>query len=475
MRKSKLMLNLIALLAISFVTSTVRADDFKMSGQSNFWEIGIYGGMLFPHDKHEFYEVDYPASGRLSYLKDIAPDFGLRIAYMPLSFLGLEIEGGLMPTKVDDTSKATLLYHARGHLIGQLPYRFTPFLVVGGGLFGSKSDDPNMGNDLDTEFHYGVGFKWYAHENLSLRLDGRHILAPRIEPGGIISHFEALLGISYVFGLKTIPKDTDGDGVIDLKDKCPNEAGKRDDGCPWGDSDGDGITDDKDKCPNEKGIEKYQGCPIPDADSDGINDANDKCPNEKGVKEYQGCPVPDTDGDGIADDKDKCPKVKGEEKYQGCPPPDKDGDGIIDENDKCPEKPETKNGYQDDDGCPDKLPKIIKRFTGAIKGIYFASGKAKIRTKSYPILNKAVKVLSEYKALKLEIRGHTDNRGKHDFNVELSRKRAEAVRDYLIGKGIAGDRLTSKGLGPDEPVADNKTRKGRAKNRRIEFKLIVKE
>lgn len=138
-----------------------------------------------------------------------------------------------------------------------------------------------------------------------------------------------------------------------------------------------------------------------------------------------------------------------------------------------PEKPETKNGYQDRDGCPDEVPKMVKRFTGAIKGITFATGKAKIRRRSFRTLDKAVKVLTDYTEVKLTIRGHTDIRGKRAFNVDLSRRRAESVKAYLVKQGILTDRLATEGLGPDEPVADNKTRKGRAQNRRIEFKLQV--
>ncbi len=280
------------------------------------------------------------------------------------------------------------------------------------------------------------------------------------------------MGISYVFGLKTKPKDSDGDGVTDDKDKCPTDVGlAKYEGCPPPDSDNDGLNDEDDKCPKVAGPKEYQGCPPSDSDGDGVTDDKDKCPKVKGEAKWKGCPPPDSDGDGVIDPNDKCPKVKGEAKWKGCPPPDQDGDGIIDPDDKCPTKPETKNGYQDEDGCPDTLPKKIKRFTGAIKGIYFATGRAKIRRRSFRLLDRAVKVLKEFKALKLEISGHSDNRGKHAFNIDLSQKRAQAVVDYMVKKGVAAERLIAKGMGPDAPIASNKTRKGRAKNRRIEFKI----
>jgi outer membrane protein OmpA-like peptidoglycan-associated protein len=461
------------LVTLTLLAQTARADELDMKKQSNFWEIGAYGGMLFPPNAHEFYENDWPPLGTRR-LKSVAPDFGLRVAYMPWSFLGVEVEGGLMPTSTEGGA-STMLYTVRGHLLAQYPARFAPFIVVGGGMFGSSSDEEAMGSDIDSAFHWGLGLKWYAHPKLLLRLDGRHIVAPRIAPGGITSHFEVLLGISYVIGLETKPKDGDGDGVTDDKDKCPTEVGlAKYDGCPPPDSDNDGLNDEDDKCPKVAGTKAYNGCPTPDTDGDGVADDKDKCPKVKGETKWNGCPPPDSDGDGVIDPKDKCPKVKGEAKWNGCPPPDRDKDGIIDPNDKCPDQPETKNGYQDADGCPDKLPKKIKRFTGAIKGIYFATGRAKIRRRSFRLLDKAVKVLTQYKTLRLEITGHTDSRGKAALNQELSRKRAQAVKDYMVKKGVAGERLIAQGKGSDAPIASNKTRRGRAKNRRIEFKVIIK-
>lgn len=125
----------------------------------------------------------------------------------------------------------------------------------------------------------------------------------------------------------------------------------------------------------------------------------------------------------------------------GCPP-DQDSDGILDDKDKCPAKPETRNGFQDGDGCPAELPKAIKRFTGAVKGINFASGKDVIRKASHKVLDRAAAVLGQYKGLMLQIAGHTDNRGKRAYNLDLSRRRAEAVMKYLVSKGIGSDRLT---------------------------------
>jgi hypothetical protein len=140
-----------------------------------------------------------------------------------------------------------------------------------------------------------------------------------------------------LFG-KKVPADSDGDGVSDPNDKCPNVFGyARYEGCPIPDTDGDGINDEEDKCPGQAGTAKYNGCPIPDSDGDGINDELDKCPNQAGTAKYNGCPVPDSDGDGINDELDKCPNQAGPANRDGCPVTDRDNDGINDDVDKCPD------------------------------------------------------------------------------------------------------------------------------------------
>ncbi len=237
---------------------------------------------------------------------------------------------------------------------------------------------------------------------------------------------------------------------------------------PEKDTDGDGIVDSKDKCPDVAGVAKYDGCPVPDTDGDGINDDNDKCPTVKGVAKYQGCPVPDTDKDGINDDEDKCPTVAGVARYQGCPVPDKDNDGINDEEDKCPDVP----GVKENNGCPAIKEAVAKKVAASAKNIFFATGSAKLLAKSFKSLNDVAAILKEDAALKLDIEGHTDNTGSDKINVPLSHNRAKAVFDYLTTKGgIDASRLTSEGFGSAKPVADNKTAKGRGLNRRVEMKL----
>jgi outer membrane protein OmpA-like peptidoglycan-associated protein len=262
--------------------------------------------------------------------------------------------------------------------------------------------------------------------------------------------------------------DTDGDGIPDTEDKCPTVPGlAKYQGCPIPDTDGDGINDEEDKCPTVPGVAKYQGCPIPDTDGDGINDEEDKCPTVPGVARYQGCPIPDTDGDGINDEEDKCPTVKGLARYQGCPIPDTDGDGVNDEEDKCP----TVAGPASNFGCPVIEKKIIEKVNLAAKNIFFATGSAKLLSKSFGPLNTVVKILKDNPTFNADIEGHTDIRGKAEMNRILSQNRANSVMAYLKSKGIDEKRLTAKGYGPDKPIASNKTAAGMAKNRRVEIHL----
>ncbi len=251
-----------------------------------------------------------------------------------------------------------------------------------------------------------------------------------------------------------------------------------------GDRDHDGITDDIDKCPDEPedkdGFQDEDGCPDPDNDFDGIPDKDDKCPmdpeDKDGFEDEDGCPDLDNDGDGIPDKDDKCPNEAedkdGFEDEDGCPDPDNDKDGIADTKDKCPNEPETVNGYQDEDGCPDEVPAPVKKFMGPVQGINFATNQAKVLPSSFPVLDKAVKVMTDFPEVRFEISGHTDDRGTAEYNKDLSQWRAQAVKDYLVGKGIAAERMTALGFGRERPIADNKTTKGRSENRRTEFKLI---
>ncbi|MEM9456932.1 MAG: OmpA family protein [Myxococcota bacterium] len=422
--------------------------------ERNTYELGGFVGVMFPHPRLELYQVDrsLPDWGFRRF-RGQSPEFGLRGAYFPLRMLGLEGELGLLPARTETRDQA-LLWNLRGHVVAQLPWwSVTPFALAGVTALGVTSDRSVVGNDVDLGFHFGGGIKVFPTRRVAVRLDIRDTMTARRGVDRSVVHSpEILLGLSAVLGRSqpepiVAPADSDGDGLLDPNDRCPRISG---------------VVD-------------YEGCPIPDTDGDGLLDPEDRCVQTVGVPEYQGCPIPDTDGDGLLDPNDHCVETAGVTEYQGCPIPDTDSDGLLDPDDRCPADPETDNGYQDEDGCPDEIPLVIKQFTGIIEGIYFRSNSATIFRKSRPQLDHAVEVLSDFPALRIEISGHTDDRSYSAHNLDLSLRRAEAVKQYMVDAGIDASRIETRGAGETEPVADNATEKGRARNRRIEFELISRK
>ena len=229
------------------------------------------------------------------------------------------------------------------------------------------------------------------------------------------------------------------------------------------DRDGDGVLDVDDKCPDVFGLAAMMGCP--DRDGDGIADADDKCPDQAGLAKYQGCPVPDTDGDGVNDEMDKCPTVFGLARYQGCPIPDTDGDGVNDELDKCPSRP----GPASNQGCPEIAKEVVEKINFAAKNVFFATGSFKLLPKSFASLKGVADLMKADPSLNLNVDGHTDSQGSDELNQILSENRAASVKDYLISQGVEASRMKSTGYGEGTPVADNTTAAGRAKNRRTEM------
>jgi outer membrane protein OmpA-like peptidoglycan-associated protein len=256
--------------------------------------------------------------------------------------------------------------------------------------------------------------------------------------------------------------DDDGDGVRNGEDQCPLEAGAASAaGCP--DDDGDGIANAADRCPTLAGPASQGGCP--DSDQDGLTDEADECPRVAGPKENRGCPWPDGDGDGVPDRDDACPTVAGVAPT-GCPP-DADQDGVPDAQDKCP----TEAGPKEEDGCPPKPQVKLESDRLVIREkVFFDTGKATIQPRSFPLLESVAKVLQAHPEVEhVFIDGHTDARGPHAFNVQLSQARAESVKAWLVQAGVAEERLAPRGFGPDKPLADNRTEAGREQNRRVEF------
>jgi outer membrane protein OmpA-like peptidoglycan-associated protein len=231
------------------------------------------------------------------------------------------------------------------------------------------------------------------------------------------------------------------------------------------DRDNDGVVDSLDRCPDTPGLAALKGCP--DKDGDGIADIDDKCPDVAGLAKYQGCPIPDTDKDGINDEEDKCPNVPGVARYQGCPVPDTDKDGVNDEDDKCP----TEAGPASNFGCPVIDTVVVQKVNKAAHNIFFTTGSAKLLAKSYKSLKEVAQILKDNPSFNIDVNGYTDNVGTDENNQKLSESRANSVKQYLIGNGIDAGRITATGYGETNPIADNKTAAGRAKNRRVEMKL----
>ena len=276
-------------------------------------------------------------------------------------------------------------------------------------------------------------------------------------------YFTITLGLSFYLGA---PRDSDGDGIPDKYDGDPARPEDYD------------------------GFEDRDGIPDPDNDQDGIPDYSDQARNEPedfdDFKDKDGAPDPDNDGDGVLDINDKMPgtdatlaagiltmeDIDGFQDEDGVPDPDNDGDGILDVDDKCPNAPETVNGYQDEDGCPDTKPVLEVGQAMVLEGVNFASGSAELTVNSMKILDNVAEKIEKFPGVEVEIRGYTDNTGSYQGNVNISQRRADTVKEYLLRHGIASYRIITRGYGPENPIAPNNTREGRAKNRRIEFYRI---
>ncbi|MFD0993871.1 OmpA family protein [Tenacibaculum geojense] len=453
MKRLKLaMLAMVAFLAVN----TVNAQD-----ENNPWAVSFGVNTVDVRIPSEFgdYVKDYigtsewgdntlPSISRISAERYLSDGFTLQLAgsLNKVKTVVAKDDSDLLYWAIDANVKYDL-----NSLFGETGW-FDPFVYVGGGY-----------TDLDTfggegMLNAGVGFNTWFNDNLGLSFQtgGKKEFADKVR-----DHFQHSLGLVFRFG----GKDTDGDGVFDKNDACPEVPGLEEfNGCP--DADGDGIKDSDDACPNVAGKAELNGCP--DADNDGIADKDDACPNDAGTKAMNGCP--DSDGDGIADNKDKCPQEAGPAENNGCPWGDKDNDGVKDNVDKCPDVA----GVASNNGCPPE-PVITEEATAKLnefaRAIYFNSGRSSFRPGVSGKLDLIAEIMAQYPEANFNIEGHTDSSGAASTNLRLSDKRAAAVVDYLIKKGIPAARLSSKGFGEDYPIASNATRDGRAQNRRVEIKL----
>ncbi len=396
-----------------------------------------------------------------------------------------------------DTRMMQANIHFRVKLINSDEHKLVPYIFAGAGIADYsdyslktatdvKIDNPD-GNGTDVFIPYGLGLQFQLTEKFNLSFQETfgytdHDTRDGEERQNNESFLLHTIGFSFNFGGE---KDADKDGVKDSKDNCPNTpVGIKVDekGCPL-DKDGDLVYDYQDSCKEVKGSIALHGCP--DKDGDGIGDKEDKCPDEAGPVATNGCP--DKDGDGVVDNQDHCPDVKGSQVNNGCP--DRDEDGVADVDDSCPDQKGTElmHGCADTDGdgiadntdkCPDEKGLASNNGCPEIKAntqfgsLLFETARFNIKPSHYSTLNKVVKILKENPSYKLKIEGHTDNKGKDDINVSISQKRADAAMNYLSKKGIDSRRMEAKGFGNTQPIESNDTETGRAKNRRVELKVI---
>ncbi|MDI1353517.1 MAG: OmpA family protein [bacterium] len=465
------------------------------------WNIGFHGGLTqyYGDMGNSFYQTDqasYAFAG-LSVSRFLTN-------HMDATLFFSRGELGYIDHSAKSTTDSPNSFLIR-HNTGNIALRFyltksqaiiRPYLLVGAGLIWYESiyslQDEHFVFSLPT---VGAGLNIRMGPIVSLQLQESLLLTTADHIDGVIAGGDNDMelfhsaGITFNIGKQ---KDTDHDGVTDKKDKCENTpAGISVDltGCPL-DKDKDGIADYQDACPDVPGLAGLKGCP--DTDMDGITDKEDRCPTVFGPAEFKGCP--DSDKDGVADIDDKCPGTKSGYKVdvKGCTL-DNDKDGIVNEEDVCPDKagilafkgcPDTDgDGVADNDdrcptvvgpivnkGCPE-IPKVdIQKITLIAGKIYFETASAKLKLISNSSLDDLAEILTRNEAVSLTIEGHTDSDGEDAYNIELSQKRTESVRDYLIQKGISETRLTAIGYGETKPIADNATAAGKAKNRRVELK-----
>jgi len=294
----------------------------------------------------------------------------------------------------------------------------------------------NVANDSDVSFNAGLGTNFWISENFGLNLSATAKWAskhPDIKYN--TNHYQSSASLMYRF----TDMDYDNDGVKNKFDDCPNVRG----------------TSQNNGCPEEN----Y------DRDGDGVTDAIDNCPDVFGTD--LGCPkkLIDTDGDSVVDSEDQCPKIKGLPTNMGCPLPDSDNDGIVDAADACPNTP----GVESNNGCPFEALELVDLLS---EHIYFNLDGYDFTQDSNFTLMKIIEFVKQYPQTKFKLSGHTDNLGPQEYNMLLSQKRVNGVRDYLTENGVPTSNLIINWFGESKPIASNSTKLGRLQNRRVEITMI---
>jgi outer membrane protein OmpA-like peptidoglycan-associated protein len=408
-----------ALALIIAIPAAANTGDFVKEGSI---EVDLHFGGYFFLDAEETADFNDTFS------------YGAGVNFNFTSQFGAQFDFEMSPTEVNRRSMyqfhVNFIYHPITH------DWFVPFL--GAGPTFALNVPEGMDTDADPGANALIGVDLYPFEHIGFRAQARYVVRFATSDGENMAHdLLALFGMVVQFGgeeeVQIIDLDTDADGILDKNDVCPKVPGQASaKGCP--DQDGDTLADDTDRCPKVAGPVELKGCA--DQDGDTIVDIDDRCPKEAGPKEHKGCP--DVDGDKIANIDDRCPQIPGEAAYQGCPPP--------------------------------PPLEIVAKFSGRIDGIQFEYNKAIITKKSFEMLNAAAELLKKYPQVSVVVEGHTSAEGSAQYNITLSTDRAKAVVQYLIDQKINPDRLTWKGYGFEKPVVENaKSKRDKAKNRRIEF------
>jgi outer membrane protein OmpA-like peptidoglycan-associated protein len=453
-------------MALSLLSATTAAAQ-----QPGVVEVGAFG-------RWSHYDATYQADAN----KFIGG--GGRLGVFVLPQLAIEVDQYYTKFNVPTGSASHYPLHAR--LVYNLPLSDNSAILIGAGYV--RNFYRGVLNYEDNGYAGLLGLRLGLNNVVSIRLEGTADFMPNpaIQQAYATNinnwNYGAQAGLSVLIGNEKKVRDSDGDGVLDNIDACPNTPkGDAVDakGCSLPkDADNDGVLDNVDQCPNTPAGDKVdaKGCSLPkDGDKDGVMDDKDKCPNTPaGDKvDANGCSLPkDSDADGVTDDKDRCPNTPAGDKVDanGCSlPKDSDGDGVTDDKDRCPNTPA---GTQVDAvGC-----RIL--FEGASKalvleGVEFELNKSTLTDNAKTILDNVASSLVANTDVKVEVTGHTDNTGSAALNKRLSAARAKSVYEYLGSKGVAASQLTGyKGFGPSKPVDTNKTAEGRAKNRRVELDKV---
>ena len=403
---------------------------------------------------------------------------GARLGYFFTDHLAIEAEGAWVPAEGRNSTNVSYI-----PLRAKLAYNIQSnehvgFVLAAGYVQSLYKRDYDLSDAGATG---SVGIRLGLGDVTSIRIDTYLDYIPSPDNGVSNNvNWGIQPGLSFLLGGQRGVRDKDADGVPDNIDECKKTpAGDKVDakGCTVKDGDGDGVLDDADACKDTPAGDKVdeKGCSLPkDADKDGVLDNVDQClDTPAGDKvDAKGCSLPkDGDGDGVLDDADQCKDTPAGDKVdaKGCSlPKDGDGDGVNDDKDRCPSTPP---GVKvDAEGCQVLFEQAKKPLI--LEGVNFATGKADLTPESQAILNGVAESLVAHDDIKVQVGGHTDNTGSAAVNKRLSAARAESVRQYLISKGVAADRLTAAGFGPSKPIASNKTAAGRSQNRRVELTRV---